>query len=354
MLSGPGSQAVVARRIRLGKIHNVLDRSEGAPGEVAIYTLSDPREVQQVRYVGQTRAPLSRFAQHMRAARLWLPDEMPWWVTREEMRPLYSWIRHLYRDEGRLPVMLVMAWTEAHNARLMERAQIDAYLAGQRPLLNFEAGLKPSPRRKARATPLSGPYPLIATGFRGYTDAMKDSKISFTTTLHKPAEAGKGESWTFLVLPKAASAKLPTRGQTVIEGTLNGAEFHAAVDPDGQKSHWLKVPRKLRLAAGASAGDEVKLEITPSKKELEPEVPPELRKALAASPEAKAVWADITPAARRDWIYWISTAKQESTRLRRIDNACDMLAEGKRRVCCFDRSGYFSKSLCAPKAADQD
>jgi hypothetical protein len=349
-----GSQAAVARRIRAGRTHNVLDRSLGPLGEVAIYTLSDPRDVQQVRYVGQTRAPPSRFTQHMRAARLWLPDDLPWWIRRDEMRPLYSWIRQLYREESRLPVMLVVAWTEAHNARLMERTQIDAYLAAQLPLLNFEASLKPSLRRKAKATSISKPYPLFATGFRGYTDAMKASKISFTATLHKPAEAGKGEAWTFLLLPKAASAKLPTRGQTVIEGTINGAAFHAAVDPDGQKSHWLKVPKKLRLAAGAIAGDEVKLEIAPSTKELEPELPAELRKALAASPEAKAVWADITPAARRDWIYWISTAKQEATRLRRIDNACDMLAEGKRRVCCFDRSGYFSKSLCAPKAADQD
>jgi hypothetical protein len=36
---------------------------------------------------------------------------------------------------------------------------------------------------------------------------------------------------------------------------------------------------------------------------------------------------------------------------RRIKNACSMLAAGKRRVCCFDRSGFYSKSLSAPKSA---
>jgi hypothetical protein len=40
------------------------------------------------------------------------------------------------------------------------------------------------------------------------------------------------------------------------------------------------------------------------------------------------------------------------TRARRIDNACEMLAGGKRRVCCFDRSGFYGKSFGAPKAAD--
>jgi hypothetical protein len=63
------------------------------------------------------------------------------------------------------------------------------------------------------------------------------------------------------------------------------------------------------------------------------------------------VWADITPIARRDWIQWITSAKQAQTRARRIGNACDMLAGGKRRVCCFDRSGYYSNALRAPRAA---
>jgi Bacteriocin-protection, YdeI or OmpD-Associated len=77
------------------------------------------------------------------------------------------------------------------------------------------------------------------------------------------------------------------------------------------------------------------------------------QEALAANPAAKATWADITPIARRDWILWITTSKQTATRARRILNACDMLASGKRRVCCFDRSGFFSKSLGVPRAAVQ-
>jgi hypothetical protein len=63
------------------------------------------------------------------------------------------------------------------------------------------------------------------------------------------------------------------------------------------------------------------------------------------------LWSEITPNARLDWIHWISSAKQEETRARRIKNACSMLAAGKRRVCCFDRSGFYSKSMSAPKAA---
>ena len=181
---------------------------------------------------------------------------------------------------------------------------------------------------------------------------MTKTTIRFKAKLFRPAESEKAGSWTFLTLPKDASAKLPSRGMTTVEGTINGFPFQATLEPDGQKSHWLKVDRKLREAAGADAGDVVTLEIAPAAEEPEPTVPADLRKALAAAaPKARAVWSDITPIARRDWIHWITSAKQAETRARRINNACSMLAAGKRRVCCFDRSGFYSKSFSAPKAA---
>ncbi|MCA9322772.1 MAG: YdeI/OmpD-associated family protein, partial [Planctomycetes bacterium] len=74
-----------------------------------------------------------------------------------------------------------------------------------------------------------------------------------------------------------------------------------------------------------------------------------LRLALSAAPRAREVWSDITTVARRDWIQWIVSAKRPETRARRVKNACSMLASGKRRVCCFDKSGIYSKGLGAPK-----
>jgi Bacteriocin-protection, YdeI or OmpD-Associated/Domain of unknown function (DUF1905) len=175
------------------------------------------------------------------------------------------------------------------------------------------------------------------------------SKIRFKAKLLRPAEDRDAGSWSFLILPKTASAKLPSRSVEAIEGTINGYPFYSTLQPDGQKSHWLKVDRKLREGAGANDGDVVTLEIGPT--DREPKVPADLRRALAAAPKAKALWSDITVLARRDWIHWISSAKQAETRVRRIKNACSMLAGGKRRVCCFDRSGFYSKEFSAPKAA---
>jgi uncharacterized protein YdeI (YjbR/CyaY-like superfamily) len=71
--------------------------------------------------------------------------------------------------------------------------------------------------------------------------------------------------------------------------------------------------------------------LKPAGGESEPSVPMDLRKALTATPMAKAQWSDLTPIERRDFINWMDSAKQPEAHRRRIENACSLLAAGKRR-----------------------
>lgn len=180
--------------------------------------------------------------------------------------------------------------------------------------------------------------------------AMTAPSITFSAPLLLPVQPARA-TWSFVLLPRAASKRLPSRGMVSVTGTLDGHAFKATLSPDGYGSHWMKVPRALREAAGAKVGDVVASVITPVDQEPEPKVPLDLRTALAASTATKAQWAAITPVARRDFVQWVTTAKQPETRARRIRNGCEMLATGKRRVCCFDRSGMYDKSAAAPEAA---
>lgn len=181
---------------------------------------------------------------------------------------------------------------------------------------------------------------------------QRDQGSGFKAKLLRPAKSDGDTPWAFVVLPKDVSARLPRRGRTSVEGSINGHHFRATLEPDGKLSHWLRVSEALLQAAGADFGDVASFEIAPVEQEPEPQVPVDLEKALAASAEARTGWDDTTTIARADWIHWITSAKQLKTRAQRISNACDMLAEGKRRVCCFDPSGYYSKAFSAPKAAD--
>lgn len=182
--------------------------------------------------------------------------------------------------------------------------------------------------------------------------AQSDTKSRFDAKLLCPAKPDSDTQWAFVILPKSASEKLSRRGRMTVQVSLNGHTFQAMLEPDGQLSHWLRINKGSLETAGVNIGDMVTFEIMSVAQEPEPDVPSDLQEALAAAPEARAVWDDTTTIARVDWIHWITSAKQAKTRAKRIGDACDMLASGKRRVCCFDPSGYYSKAFSAPKAAD--
>src|SRR5258708_27356819 len=134
--------------------------------------------------------------------------------------------------------------------------------------------------------------------------------IRFSARLFRPQATEKIGSWTLLTLPRNASAKLPSRGMTMVEGVINSLPFRAALEPNGKGSHWLRVNQAMQDAAAADAGDTVTVEITRAGEEPETRTPSDLRKALATAPPAQASWADITTMARPDWIFSMSTAKQ--------------------------------------------
>lgn len=158
------------------------------------------------------------------------------------------------------------------------------------------------------------------------------------STTRFEAELSKIGSWTILRLPKSASTQLPSRGMSMVEGTINGLPFKAPLEPDGMGSHWFRVDIILPESAGADAGDTVILEIEPAKEWTEPELPEDLKSALEADREAHALWTDCTTKGRWDWLRWISATAQQETRRRRIEVAFSKLKSGMRRPCCFNQS----------------
>jgi hypothetical protein len=58
-------------------------------------------------------------------------------------------------------------------------------------------------------------------------------------------------------------------------------------------------------------------------------VPADLKAALAKHPKAKATFDGFPPSHRREYVEWITSAKQEATRQRRLATAVAQMAEGK-------------------------
>ncbi len=64
-------------------------------------------------------------------------------------------------------------------------------------------------------------------------------------------------------------------------------------------------------------------------------VPADLREALTSDPKALAVWEDLTPLARNEWICWITFVKKDETRKEHVERTTSELKEGIRRPCCW-------------------
>jgi hypothetical protein len=116
---------------------------------------------------------------------------------------------------------------------------------------------------------------------------QSDTKSRFEEKLLRPAKSDSDAPWAFVILPERASAKLPRRGRTTVEGSINGHGFRATLEPDGRLSHWLRVNEALLESAGVNIGDIVTFEIMAVEQEPEPEMPSDLQEALAAAPEAR-------------------------------------------------------------------
>ncbi len=58
-------------------------------------------------------------------------------------------------------------------------------------------------------------------------------------------------------------------------------------------------------------------------------VPPFVTEALAGKPKARAAFGKLPPSHRRNYLRWITEAKQEATRLRRLEGMIERLETGK-------------------------
>ena len=64
-------------------------------------------------------------------------------------------------------------------------------------------------------------------------------------------------------------------------------------------------------------------------------LPADLRQAIGSKPKVRALWEDITPLARNEWICWVISGKKEETRGIRIKKALSKMSGGMRRPCCW-------------------
>jgi hypothetical protein len=113
-----------------------------------------------------------------------------------------------------------------------------------------------------------------------------------------------------------------------VQATINGYTWAGRVSRMGGE-FLLGLRREVREAAGVEAGDEVTVTVALDQAPREVEVPAALADALAAAADAKARFDGLAFTHRKEFARWIAEAKKEDTRARRVEQAIQMLREGK-------------------------
>jgi hypothetical protein len=126
-------------------------------------------------------------------------------------------------------------------------------------------------------------------------------------------------SWTFLVIPHAL-AKDWGAGQKALRGTISGQAFRGTASR-GEGVLRMPVPRELRKATGAGAGDTVAVVLELDTEPRPVDLPHELRAVFNDAPDVAALYEALPPSHRRAWAAYVAEAKRPETRLRRARTA---------------------------------
>jgi antitoxin component of MazEF toxin-antitoxin module len=116
-----------------------------------------------------------------------------------------------------------------------------------------------------------------------------------------------------------------------VVASVNGFTWRTTVTRMGGE-YLVGLSRDVRQSAGVEAGDEVEVSLEPDGAPREVPVPEVLAAALAADPAAASAFERMDFTHRKEFARWISEAKREETRARRVVQALDMIRAGKTRT----------------------
>lgn len=146
--------------------------------------------------------------------------------------------------------------------------------------------------------------------------------ITFEATLIKDDDSG-GAS---VKVPFDVQAAFGKKGRVPVRCTIDGYPYRGSIFPYGG-IYYLGVVKKIRDAIGKTYGDTVEVAMEVDEEPRVVELPEDLMRAMAASEKAKTAFEKLSYSHKREYVRWISEAKKDETRQRRIAKTIEKLSE---------------------------
>lgn len=147
-----------------------------------------------------------------------------------------------------------------------------------------------------------------------------------TFTFNAKIQAGDGGG-AYVLFPFDVEEAFGTKGKIPVEATFNGVPYSGSLIKYGHPQHMLGMPKAIREQTKTAPGDVVRVELWKDEEPRTIEPPDELKQAMIGAGVIE-IFERLSYTHRKEYCRWISEAKKEETRRKRIAEATEMLKRG--------------------------
>jgi hypothetical protein len=131
----------------------------------------------------------------------------------------------------------------------------------------------------------------------------------------------------YVLFPYDVEKEFGTRGKVPVKVTFDGVAYTGSLMKYGHPSHMLGMTKAMREQTGKGPGDTVNVELSKDDEIRSLEVPVQFVKAMKKE-GLMPFFETLSYTHRKEYCRWISEAKKEETRLKRVQKAVEMLKSG--------------------------
>ena len=141
-------------------------------------------------------------------------------------------------------------------------------------------------------------------------------------------EEGQGGG-AYVLFPYGTQKEFATNGKVPVKATFEGVPYAGSLVKYGHPHHMLGMPKAIREQIAKRPGDTVQIVVWKDEEVRTVQVPAEFER-LIKKEGLLSVFNELGYTHRKEYCRWITDAKKEETRLRRLQKAIQMLKKGVR------------------------
>jgi hypothetical protein len=139
-------------------------------------------------------------------------------------------------------------------------------------------------------------------------------------------EAGDGGG-AYVLFPYDTVEEFATKGRVPVKATFDGVPYVGSLIKYSNPRHMLGMLKAIREKTGKGPGDTIEVVVWRDEVVRTVDVPSQFEN-LMKKEDLLTVFKKLSYTHRKEYCRWITEAKKEETRLRRLEKAIEMLKKG--------------------------